>query len=68
MDYFFMSREDEERSKNPLLVVADEKSGSMYARVVGCKGMGEGGSAGWLIEVISTILKSWAKREETTES
>ena len=25
LDYFFMSREDEEASKNPLLVVANEK-------------------------------------------
>ena len=37
MDYFFMSREDEEASKNALLVVADERSGSKYARAVGHK-------------------------------
>ena len=40
MDYFFMSRENEGASSNPLLVVADEKSGSRYARVVGVKGLG----------------------------
>ena len=59
MDYFFMSREDEKASKNPLIVVADERSGSRYARAVSCKGLGEGGEMDWLIEDISTILKSW---------
>ena len=58
LDYFFMSREDEKASKNPLIVIADEKSGSRYARAVGCKGLGEGGEMDWLIEDISTILKS----------
>ena len=59
MDYFFMSREDEKASRNPLLVIADERSGSRYARAVGCKGLGEGGEMDWLIEDISIILKSW---------
>ena len=59
LDYFFMSREDEKASRNPLIVIADEKSGSRYARAVGCKGLGEGGEMDWLIEDISTILKSW---------
>lgn len=31
-DYFFMSREDEEASKNPLMVMVDERSGSRHAR------------------------------------
>ena len=57
-DYFFMSREDEEASKNPLLVMADERSGSRYARAVGIKGLGEAGLMDWLIEDISTTLKS----------
>ena len=43
-DYFFMSREDEEACKNPLLVMADERSGSKYARAVGMKGLGEANS------------------------
>ena len=30
MDYFFISREDEEASKNPLLIMVDERSGSRY--------------------------------------
>ena len=33
-DYFVMTREGEEASKNPLLVMADERSGSRYARAV----------------------------------
>ena len=60
MDYFFMSREDEEASKNPLLVVADERSGSKYVRAVGHKGVGDDGSIDWLIQDFSSILKSWA--------
>ena len=35
MDYFFISREDETASKNPMLVMVDEKSGPRYARLVG---------------------------------
>ena len=58
-DYFFMSRDDEEASKNPLLVMADERSGSRYARTVGIKGLGEAGSMDWLVEDISATLKSW---------
>ena len=59
LDYFFMSREDEEACKNPLLVMADERSGSRYARAVGVKGLGEANSMDWLIEDMSAILKSW---------
>jgi hypothetical protein len=58
-DYFFMSREDEEACKNPLLVMADERSGSRYARAVGAKGLGEANSMDWLIEDMSATLKSW---------
>ena len=59
MDYFFMSREDEEVAKNPLLVIADERSGSRYARAVGIKGLVEAGSIDWLVEDVSVTLKSW---------
>ena len=52
-------RGDEKASANPLLVIADERSGSRYARAVGCKGFGSGCEMDWLIEDISTILKSW---------
>ena len=54
-----MCWEDEEASKNPLLVMADERSGSRYASAVGIKGLGEAGSMDWLVEDISTTLKSW---------
>ena len=59
MDYFFMSREDEEAATNPLLVVVDERTGSKYARAVGHKGLGDDGSMDWLIQDVSTTLKSW---------
>ena len=58
MDYFFMCREDEEASKNPLLVIADERSGSRYARAVGIKGLGDAGPMDWLVDDISTVLLS----------
>ena len=41
VDYFFMSMVDEESCMNPLLVMADERSGSRYARAVGIKGRGK---------------------------
>ena len=44
LDYSFMSRGDEEACKNPLLAMADERSGSRYARAVGVKGLGEANS------------------------
>ena len=54
-----MSREDEEASTNPLLVVAVERTGSKYARAVGHNGVGDDESMDWLIQDVSTILKSW---------
>lgn len=63
MDYFFMSREDAKASKNPLIILADERSGSRYARAVGRKGIADDGSMSWLIEDISTQLKSWGVLE-----
>ena len=59
MDYSFMCREGEEASTNPLLVIADGRSGSRYARAVGIKSLGEAGSMDWMVEDISTTLKSW---------
>ena len=38
MDYFFMSIADEKAPVKPLIVMADEESGSRYARAVGHKG------------------------------
>ena len=54
-----MSREDEKASANPQLVIADECTGSRYARMVGVKGLGEGGSMGWLLDDVSTAVKRW---------
>ena len=59
MDYFFMPREDESASSNPLFVMADEKSEARYARAVGKKGLGVSHEMDWLIEDISKTLKSW---------
>ena len=59
MYYVLMCRIDEEASKNPLLVIADERSGSRYAREVGIRGLGEAGSMDWLVEDMSITLKSW---------
>ena len=59
MDYFFMSREDEAASSNPMLVIVDERSGSRYARLVGRKGLGSDGEMDWLVEDILITLKGW---------
>ena len=59
MDYFFMSRDDESACSNPLLVMADERSGARYARAVGNKGLGAGDEMDWLAQDISKTLKSW---------
>jgi hypothetical protein len=40
VDYFFMSNEDEQAGKNPLLVMVDEETGEKYARAMGMKCMG----------------------------
>ena len=59
MEYFFMSREDESASSNPLFVMADEKSGARYSRAVGKKGLGSGDEMDWLSQDISKTLKGW---------
>ena len=59
MGYFFLSREHERASKNPLLAMVDDRSGSRYARAADTKGAGENGSMDWLIEDMSNALKSW---------
>ena len=43
MDYFFASEADQKAALNPILVMVDEKTGEKYARMVGKKGLGEGG-------------------------
>eukprot|EP00973_Karenia_brevis_P061730 8584631-Karenia_brevis.AAC.1 len=59
MDYFFMSKEDEQASHNPLLVMLDERTGNIYARAVAQKGVGEKGEMEWLIKDMHEELKTW---------
>ena len=59
MDYFFMSRKDEEAKNNPLIVMVDEKTGERYARAVSKKGTGTGGEMDWLIQDMVDELKGW---------
>lgn len=59
MGYSFMSKANEKTSTNPLMVMADEESGSRYARAVGEKGLGNGQELGWLIVDMCTQLRAW---------
>ena len=43
MDYHFMSKEDEEAKRNPLITMVNEKTGDKYTRAVGRKGVGTEG-------------------------
>ena len=54
-----MSKDDDNAAANPLLVIADERTGSRFARATGRKELGEHGEMDWLIEDISETLKSW---------
>lgn len=56
MDYFFMSVDEEKTSSNPIIVLIDEKTGSVYARGTAKKGTAE---MDWLIKDMSEELKSW---------
>ena len=58
-DYFFMSKEEETASSNPLMVMIDESTGNKYMRAVGQKGLGENGEMDWLIKDMHEELKSW---------
>jgi len=59
MDYFFMSQEEEQASKNPLMVMIDEKTQNRYMRAVGQKGLGAGNEMDWIIKDMHEELKSW---------
>ena len=59
MDYFFMSKKDEEAKENPILAMVDEKTGERYARACGSKGVGSHGELDWLIQDMTDELKSW---------
>ena len=56
MDYFFMSVDEEKASSNPIIVMIDESSGSVYARGTGKKGTAD---MDWLIKDMSEELKGW---------
>ena len=59
MDYFFASEADQKAALNPILVMVDEKTGEKYARMVGKKGLGEGGEMEWLLKDMRDELVSW---------
>ena len=59
MEYFPMSKADEKASVNPLIVMPDEESGSMYARVVGQKELGNGQEMSWLVEDMCVQWRAW---------
>ena len=58
IDYFFMSKEEELASNNPLMVMIDEHTDNKYMRAVGQKGIGENGEMNWLIKDMHEELKS----------
>ena len=59
MDYFSMYKANEKASENPLMVMADEESGSRYARAVGQKGLVDGQEMSRLIEDMCAQLRAW---------
>jgi hypothetical protein len=59
MDYYFMSKADEQASANPLIVMVDEDTGEKYARAVGHKGIGKEREMDWLIKDMSMELRAW---------
>ena len=59
MDYFFMSKADDEAKLNPILAMVDEATGERYTRAVGRKGVGTSGEVDWLIQDLVDEFKSW---------
>ena len=59
MDYFFMSKLEEDAKENPVLVLLNEISNEKYARATGRKGVGTEGVMEWLIKDVSEELKPW---------
>ena len=62
MDYFFISKRDEEAKVNPVIAMVDEETGERYARAAGNKGIGNNGELDWLIMDMADELKSWGHR------
>ena len=63
MNYFFISKADEKASTNPLLVMADEESGSRYASAVGQKRIRSwtGHELADRVEDMCTQLRAWGR-------
>ena len=59
MDYFFMSKADEEAKENPIIGMVDEQTGEKYSRAAGKKGVGENGDMDWIIKDMVSELKAW---------
>ena len=59
MDYFFMSKADEEAKDNPLICMLDEQTGEKFARAVGQKGTGGNGEMNWLLNDMVEELRAW---------
>ena len=59
LNYHFMSTEDEQNGRNPVLGMKDESTGNRVMRAVGRKGVGEGTEMEWLIKDLHEELKSW---------
>ena len=59
MDYFFMSKADEEAKDNPIIVMVDEQTGEKYSRAAGKKGVGDSGDMDWIIKDMVAELKAW---------
>ena len=59
MDYFYMSRQDEEAKENHMLVILNKQTIERYARATGRKGVGTEGLMDWLVKDICEELKTW---------
>ena len=54
-----MSKADEKASVNPLMVMADEVSGSRYASAVAQKGLGDGQARSWFVDDMCAQIRAW---------
>ena len=59
IDYFYMSKEDEEGKTNPVLVAVNESTNEKYARAAGQKGVGSEGEVQWLVKDVAAELRTW---------
>ena len=58
-DYFFLTEKDNPGETNPMLIMKDEQTGEVYARMVEHKGLREGEDGTWIVSDIIAELKSW---------